>query len=34
VRGFEGPDGHVVAGGTDLSIEVVRRPGAHVAVTG
>jgi hypothetical protein len=34
VRSFEGPEGHAVAGGADLSVEVVCRPGAHVAVTG
>jgi hypothetical protein len=34
VRGFEGPEGHAVAGGANLSVEVVCRPGAHVAVTG
>jgi hypothetical protein len=34
VRGFNGPEGHAVASDANLSVEVVCRPGAHVAVTG
>jgi hypothetical protein len=32
MRGLEGPEGQVVVGGADLSVEVARRPGAHAAV--
>lgn len=34
MHGLKGPNGHVVAGCVDLSVEVVRRPGAHTAVAG